>query len=130
MQKYELTHGTFPRAIVYRATGDILAHPPPSGQPGVMAFQSVEQAADFVARLVRSGKLPQPGRVITVDVPGWIDLAETLLDGGVRFAAVVLGDQGDDQIAVVPLVELLEAAREFGAGAGEQERDEAPGDGA
>lgn len=124
MQKYELTHGTFPRAIVYRATGDILAHPTPSGEPGVMAFQSVQQAANFIEGLVKSGKLPEPGKVIAVDVPGWIDLAETLLDGGVRFVAVVMGDQSDDRIAVVPLVELLEAAREFGAGAGEQERDE------
>jgi hypothetical protein len=114
-QQYELTPVSFPKAIVYRATGDILAHPTPFGEPGVMAFQSVQQAADFVALLVRSGKLPQPGRVIAVDVPGWIDLAGTLLDGGIQYVAIVVGDQGDDKMAVVPLVELLKAARDFTA---------------
>jgi len=120
--KYELTPASFPKAVVYRPTGDILAHPTPSGEPAVMAFQSVQQAADFVAGFVRSGKLPQPGRVIAVDVPGWIDLARTLLGGGVRYAAVLVSDQGDDKIAVVSLAELLEAAREFAAGPDERQR--------
>jgi len=54
--KYKLTLSSFPKTVVYQAAGNIMAHPTPSGEPAVLAFQSVDQATTFIGALASSGK--------------------------------------------------------------------------
>ncbi len=112
--KYELTLASFPRAVVFRPDGNIMAHPTPSGEPAVLTFLSVKQATEFIGGLSSSGKVSGPCRVVSVGVRDWIPFAESLLAAGVKYIAVA--QEIGVKIAVVPLADLLEAAKEFASG--------------
>jgi hypothetical protein len=109
--KYELTLSTFPKVIVYQPAGNIMAYPTPSGEAAILAFRNEAEANAFVEVLSASGKVSGPCRVVNLGVSGWLSFGESL---GVRHVAIVVGIQnGGRKIGVVPMEELLEAAREY-----------------
>ena len=122
--KYELTLTSFPKVVVYQPAGNIMAYPTRSGEPAVLAFRSEEEATDFISVLSSSGKVSEPCKVVNVGVRGWLTFGESL---GVKHVAVVVGTRQDGmKVGVVPLDELLEAAREYAAGLADQ-GEEGPG---
>lgn len=118
--KYELTLASFPKAVVYEPAGNIMAVPTPSGEPAVLAFLSVDQASAFIGGLASSGKVSEPCRVVSVGVRDWIPFAESLISAGVKHVAVA--QEVGVKMAVVPLADLLEAAKEFASGVSESQQ--------
>ena len=118
--KYELTLSSFPKAVVYQPAGNIMAYPTPSGEPGVLAFRNEEEATAFVAMLSSSGKVSGPCKVVNVGVQGWLSLGDFL---GVKHVAIAVGIQtGKTKIGIVPLADLLKAAREYVSGHSEKDQ--------
>ena len=119
--KYELTLATLPKAVVYQPGGSVMSHRTPSGEPAVLAFLSVDQASAFIAGLSSSQQVSEPCKVVSVGVGDWILFAESLLAAGVKHVAVAQGV--GVKMAVVPLADLLAAAREFASGVSEPGQD-------
>ena len=112
--KYELTLSSFPKVVVYQPAGNIMAYPTRSGEPAVLAFRSEEEATDFISVLSSCGKISEPCKAVNVGVRGWLTFGESL---GVKHVAVVVGTrQAGLKVGIVPLNQLLEAAREYPSG--------------
>jgi hypothetical protein len=119
--KYELTLSSFPKVVVYQPAGNIMAYPTRSGEPAVLAFRSEEEATDFISVLSASGKVSEPCKVVNVGIRGWLTFGESL---GVKHVAVVVGTRQDElKVGIVPLNQLLEAARKYTSSHSEQGQD-------
>lgn len=111
--KYELTLSSFPQVVVLQADSNIMAYPTPSG-PAVLVFRNDEEATAFIDVLSSTGKVTGPCKIVNVGVRGWLSFGESL---GVKHVAIVVANQdGGQKIGIVPLAELLAAAREYAAG--------------
>ena len=119
--KYELTLATLPKAVVYQPGGSVMSHRTPSGEPAVLAFLSVDQASAFIAGLSSSGKVSEPCKVVSVGFRDWIAFSESFIAAGVKHIAVA--QVGGVKMAVVPLADLLAAAKEFASGVSEPGQD-------
>ena len=109
--KYELTLTSFPKFVAYQPAGNIMAYPTSSGEPAVLAFRNEEEATEFLSVLSSSVKVSEPCKVVNVGVRGWLTFGESL---GVENVAVVVGTRRDGmKVGMVPLEQLLEAAREY-----------------
>ena len=71
--------------------------------------------------LASSGKVSGPCRAVSVGVRDWIPFAESLLTAGVKH--VVVAQEVGVKIAVVPVTDLLQVAKDFASGLAEPGRD-------
>ncbi len=119
--KYQLTPASFPKFVAYQPAGTIMAYPTRSGEPAVLAFRSEEEATDFISVLSASGKVSEPCKVVNVGIRGWLTFGESL---GIKHVAVVVGTRKDGmKVGIVPLEQLLEAAREYASSLSERSQD-------